>query len=203
MRYRLRVIVSEPWWVYSALVDPGTCDRIIEHGLSLDQEAGRLRASGELEKRKTSIAWIREDWVYEAVEKYVYKANKDARWNFDLERMQSLQFGVYTDGGKYDWHFDMTGRTYDERDAVSPAFHGLLRKVSFSLQLSAPGDYEGGALELELGLPSDANRIEQPDPSRERGTLVVFPSFVPHRVTPVTSGTRYSLVGWVCGKPWR
>lgn len=197
------MIVSEPWWLYPGLVDAETCERIIDVGRSQELEDGRLRASDRLEQRKTRIAWLREDWIYDIVEKYVYKANTEAGWNFDIERMQSLQFGVYEDGGKYDWHFDMTGRVYSEKDAVAPVFHGLLRKVSFSLQLSAPESYTGGELELELGLPSDEVRFERPDPARERGTLIVFPSFVPHRVTPVTSGVRYSLVGWVCGKPWR
>lgn len=197
------MIVSEPWWLYPSLVDAETCERIVTLGLSLEQEEGSLRASDEHHKRKTRIAWIREDWVYEVVEKFVHKANGSAGWNFDVERMQSLQFGIYAEGGKYDWHFDMTGRTYSERDGVSPAFHGLLRKISFSLQLSAPDSYEGGDLQLELGLPGDPNRVECPDPGRARGTLIVFPSFVPHRVTPVTRGVRYSLVGWVCGKPWR
>jgi len=197
------VIVSEPWWLFPGLVDAATCDRLIEAGCASDLEAGRLRASDEVEKRKTRIAWLREDWVYDVVEKWVYRANVEAGWNFDVERMQSLQFGIYEDGGKYDWHFDMTGRVYSERDGVAPVFHGLLRKVSFSLQLSAPDSYEGGDLELELGLPGDPNRVEKPDPERQRGTLIVFPSFVPHRVTAVTRGVRYSLVGWVCGKPWR
>lgn len=197
------MIVSEPWWLFPSLVDAATCDRIVDLGRSLADEAGGLRSSTEHHKRRTRVAWIREDWVYEVVERFVYKANVSAGWDFEVERMQSLQFGTYEEGGKYDWHFDMTGRPYSEKDAVAPEFRGLLRKISFSLQLSAPESYEGGDLELEIGLPSDPNRVECPDPARERGTLIVFPSFVPHRVTPVTRGVRHSLVGWVCGRPWR
>ena len=58
-------------------------------------------------------------------------------------------------------------------------------------------------LELEVGLPDDDARVERPNPERTRGAMALFPSFLPHRVTPVTRGVRYSLVGWVCGKPWR
>ena len=110
---------------------------------------------------------------------------------------------VYPDGGHYNWHFDMSGRVYTEADEVAPEFHGLLRKISFSTMLNGGDEYEGGDLEIELGLPSDTVRIERPNPGRERGTMVAFPSFLPHRVTPVTDGVRYSLVGWSCGKPWR
>jgi PKHD-type hydroxylase len=197
------MIVTEPWWVFPDLIDAPTCERLIAHGLGLDQEDGVVRKGAVGQQRKTSISWMREDWVYDLVQPWVNRANKQANWNFDVERMQSLQFGVYADGGHYDWHFDMSGRVYGENDAVAPEFHGLLRKLSFSLMLNEGTEYEGGDLELELGLPTDDVRIEMPNKERKRGTMVVFPSFVPHRVTPVTSGVRYSLVGWSCGKPWR
>lgn len=197
------MIVREPWWVFPNLLSDADCDRVIEHGLALTAEDGKLRASDEAELRRTRVAWIREDWVYDLVEPFVYKANDSAGWNFDVERMQSLQFGSYPVGGHYGWHFDMTGRTYSEKDNVAPVFHGLLRKVSFSVQLCDPATFDGGHLEIEWGLPNAKNRVESPDPARTRGTLVVFPSFLPHRVTPVTRGERHSLVGWVCGKPWR
>ena len=70
------------------------------------------------------------------------------------------------------------------------------RKLSLSLQLSAPEDYEGGDLELWFGgEPVKANR--------ERGMITFFPSYVMHRVTPVTKGVRYSLVCWVSGPPFK
>ena len=197
------MIVSEPWWIFPHLLDAETCDRIIALGLGLDREEGVIRKGAVGSQRKTSVSWIREDWVYDIVHPWVGKANKQAGWNFDVERMQSLQFGVYADGGHYDWHFDMSGRVYGPNDAVADTFHGLLRKISFSIMLNPGDEYDGGDLEIELGLPSDEVRVEKPNPDRERGTMVVFPSFVPHRVTPVTRGVRYSLVGWSCGKPWR
>jgi PKHD-type hydroxylase len=197
------VIVQEPWWVFQGAIDADACDRIVEHGLSLEHQRGVLRAMTNRGMRDTDIAWIREDWVYDIVERWPYRANRAAGWNFDVERMQSLQFGTYEVGGHYDWHFDMTGRPYAEGDSVAPDFYGLLRKISFTVQLSDPASYDGGELELELGLPNDEVRAERPDQSGQRGTVIVFPSFIPHRVTPVTRGVRYSLVGWICGKPWR
>ena len=88
-----------------------------------------------------------------------------------------------TERGFYDWHTDFAG--------ISP-----LRKLSISIQLSSPEDYEGGDLELLYG--TQPQKLD-----RGRGALIVFPSFMLHRVTPVTRGTRWSLVAWILGKRWR
>jgi PKHD-type hydroxylase len=88
-----------------------------------------------------------------------------------------------TDRGFYDWHTDFSG--------FRP-----LRKISISIQLARPEDYEGGDLELLF-----ANQPESLE--KTRGTFIAFPSFVLHRVTPVTRGTRWSLVAWILGTRWR
>ncbi|HXS81027.1 MAG TPA: 2OG-Fe(II) oxygenase, partial [Gammaproteobacteria bacterium] len=88
-----------------------------------------------------------------------------------------------SDRGFYDWHTDFAG--------IRP-----LRKLSISIQLSRAEDYEGGELELLYG-----NQPQKLD--KTRGTLIAFPSFMLHRVMPVTRGTRWSLVAWVVGARWR
>jgi PKHD-type hydroxylase len=88
-------------------------------------------------------------------------------------------------GDFYDFHSDIlhTGPHY--------------RKMSFSLQLSDPSTYKGSELEFyHYGNTFDKSKTDQ-------GTLIAFPSFIPHRVTPLTEGKRYSLVGWVCGKAFK
>ena len=97
----------------------------------------------------------------------------------------NIQLARYdgTDQGFYDWHTDFAG--------FRP-----LRKISVSIQLSRSEDYEGGDLELLFG-----NQAEAMD--RTRGAFIAFPSFVLHRVTPVTRGTRWSLVAWILGNRWR
>ncbi len=198
------MIVREPWWMFPELLDAKTCDRVIAHGLGLEREEGVVRTGNDGTQRRSSIAWLSDGWVFDLVQPAVSKANRAAGWNFNVERMVPLQFGVYAEGGHYDWHFDdRRGQVYGENDRVAPEFHGLLRKISVSVMLNAGDEYDGGDLEFELGLPRDRVRIEQPNPKRLRGTMVAFPSFIPHRVTPVTRGVRYSLVGWTCGPPWR
>jgi predicted 2-oxoglutarate/Fe(II)-dependent dioxygenase YbiX len=97
----------------------------------------------------------------------------------------NLQLGRYdsSDRGFYNWHTDFA--------AQRP-----LRKLSISIQLSRAEDYEGGDLELMYG-------IEPQKLDRTRGAFIAFPSFMLHRVTPVTRGTRWSLVAWIVGARWR
>ena len=110
----------------------------------------------------------------------------DRNWNFDLFSFnEHLQFTEYcAPGGKYDSHVDTW-------------FGGPIRKLSIVVQLSDENEYEGGDLRAFFS-------IERPMPlPRTRGTLIAFPSYVLHQVTPVTHGTRHSLVGWVTGNPFK
>ena len=80
---------------------------------------------------------------------------------------------------------------------------GKVRKISMTLNLTDPKSYEGGNLKFDLGPHVEGDRLKVCDDSRSQGSLIVFPSFTYHCVTPVTSGTRYSLVLWLLGKPWQ
>ncbi|MGB0178111.1 MAG: 2OG-Fe(II) oxygenase, partial [Owenweeksia sp.] len=83
-----------------------------------------------------------------------------------------------------DWHMDFGAGEISHR------------KLSMTVQLSDPADYEGGDLEFMI----NQKVVTAP---RTRGTVIVFPSFILHRVTPVTKGVRHSVVGWVSGTPFR
>ena len=123
--------------------------------------------------------------VQKLVLSYVNEANRVA-FGFNLSNFVDVQFTEY-DGsykGFYDWHVDVDW-------AGEEAFD---RKLSFVLQLSDPATYVGRGLELAC---------EQQPPMQKQGSIVVFPSYLKHKVHPVESGTRYSLVGWVEGPRWR
>ena len=77
-----------------------------------------------------------------------------------------------------------------------------VRKISMTINLSDPNNYEGGNLKFDLG-PHVKERYKICNEIRPQGSVIVFPSFMYHCVTPVTSGTRYSLVLWCMGKPWQ
>ncbi len=141
------------------------------------------------EIRITQTAWIapspQSQWIYDRVQR-VARALNDRSYQFDLRGFsENLQYTIYngTEGGHYGWHVD----------------HGPLkvqRKLSLSVQLSDPSDYEGCNLEFQAG-----NKIETAP--RTRGSVVAFPSYVLHRVTPCTRGTRKALVAWTTGPKLR
>lgn len=144
------------------------------------------------EVRKSQIYWIPKTiyWepVYQKIMNLVGQCNKEF-YNFDITSLQeNLQYTEYdeTYQGRYDWHFDVGG---------APLNCG--RKLSVSIQLSDPSEYEGGELQFSL----DGDRIAVAE--KMQGTMVIFPSYIKHRVTPVTKGVRRSLVTWITGPPFR
>ena len=103
------------------------------------------------------------------------------------------------DAQHYTWHQDSWNKPYDRPKNFE---HGLIRKLSVTLSLADGNSYEGGDLEFDMRNNGDStSNIQRPEIVRNKGTIVVFPSFVWHRVTPVTKGTRYSLVVWNLGLP--
>ena len=80
---------------------------------------------------------------------------------------------------------------------------GKVRKISMTVNLTDPKNYDGGNLKFDLGPHTKENRFKICDDIRPQGSAIVFPSFTYHCVTPVTRGTRYSLVLWCLGKPWQ
>jgi predicted 2-oxoglutarate/Fe(II)-dependent dioxygenase YbiX len=124
-------------------------------------------------------------WLYERVWTAAQECNR-LFFCVHLGGVESeLQLARYdsTDQGFYNWHTDFSG--------ARP-----LRKLSITIQLSNSEDYEGG--DLELMYDKEPYKLD-----RSRGTFLVFPSFMLHRVTPVTRGTRWSLVAWIGGKRWQ
>ena len=102
-------------------------------------------------------------------------------YGMDLKAMDILQYTKYPEGGHYTFHNDV--------------FHhqGMMRKLSLVLALTPASDYDGGEF---LVMPHGTNPKEF---KFEQGDLIAFPSYVPHKVQPVTRGTRTTLVGWIYG----
>jgi PKHD-type hydroxylase len=110
-------------------------------------------------------------------------------YGFTLLYIQALQLHEYCVGDQYSQHHDWGG-------VIDAKRQNLCRKLSFSIQLSDPADYEGGDLEFYYGEPwCDEYRQK----IRAKGTLITWPGFVLHGVTPVTRGVRRSLVGFCVG----
>jgi PKHD-type hydroxylase len=153
------------------------------------QEAGIFSSSEVDDKvRTSSIRWLTDehkirDWLFE----YVKMANRNA-FNLDVDNFADIQYTEYlaTEGGHYDWHHDV-----DWNNDI-----GYDRKLSITLQLSSPDEYEGGDFEFSEVVSPGAE-------TKEKGSVLVFPSYLQHRVKPVTKGKRISLVAWFEGPRWR
>ena len=168
--------------------------RIIEIGESRKIERAAIGDNNRdsPDYRKSNVSWIdlREDsqWLYDKVG-YIVRVLNGQFYRFDIFGfVEDFQFTIYEgeEGGHYDWHIDANPNGHN----ASP------RKLSFVLQLSDPVDYEGGELQL----------MNSKDPlviKKQKGFAVVFPSYMLHRVTPVTKGIRKSLVVWTAGPAFR
>jgi PKHD-type hydroxylase len=142
--------------------------------------------------RKSKVSWLTNEdetlWVYDRLAFIARKLNGQF-FNFDLFGFaEALQYTIYdgTENGHYDAHVDISG----------PGGDLPQRKLSLVLQLSDPEKYEGG----ELQIYSDT---EPTSVKKQKGLVVAFPSYLLHKVTPVTSGVRRTLVTWTSGPAFR
>lgn len=144
--------------------------------------------------RRSNIKWIpynnpEWDWLYERLMELATIANEEL-WGFDLHTApEQIQYTEYdaNELGHYDWHQD-----------IGPRLPSL-RKVSITVQLSESDEYEGGDLDIWLG----GEMTNCATTARGAGNVVIFPSYMPHRVTPVTRGLRRSFVLWLGGEHYK
>jgi PKHD-type hydroxylase len=165
----------------------------IERAASLSEFQEAILESGtdNLQSyRKSEIKWLNPQladvtWVFRKFADMCIEAN-NALWHFEISGMfEHLQYTLYRDhGGHYDWHMDVGSGS------------SQMRKISIILQLSDPEEYEGGTFELFI------NKDIQQLP-KKKGSVVLFPSYFMHRVTPVTGGNRKTIVLWVSGSSFK
>ncbi len=148
--------------------------------------------------RETNLKWISLDknsnWLFKKIIQCINETNA-SNYGYVLKFVEDIQFAEYTSQTKgfYSKHTDC-GNRFEMENFVD------IRKLSFSIQLSDSNDYEGGELKFYTGKKSIyTNKAEGDTAKKDKGTIILFPSHVLHEVTPVTKGTRYSLVSWVQG----
>ena len=207
--------LSNYYWAFKSAIPPRICDDIIKYALSQKETMARTGGYGDRElkqeevlnmqrKRKSDLVWLSDTWIYKEIHPYVHQANKNAGWNFDWIRSESCQFTKYKLNQYYDWHCDSWDKPYEKEGPEK----GMIRKLSVTCQLTDGSEYTGGELQFDTRSYDPHMRDEDKHviTSKEilpKGSIVVFPSFVWHRVQPVTRGTRYSLVIWNLGYPFR
>lgn len=185
------------WQVWYGAIPPEEIDAIIAECEKYPSTPSTMGPDEENSRsdptyRRSDVSWIppadeSSHFIARIIAHYAYEANRNA-FGFNLgPTVNDIQYTKYygSDEGFYNWHidtfFNTNSRAYD-------------RKLSVIIQLTDPDEYEGGDFKFE-------GTIEAPDPVelRKKGTVLVFPSYTPHMVEPVTNGERRSIVSWIEG----
>jgi PKHD-type hydroxylase len=189
------------WQQWGGLIDPQTCDDIVEVALTKPPAFASVGLDNRVDPdyRDSEVRFLlREDrlddgtepWkdLYSTLDLYMRRANA-AAFGVHLTMIRDLQFTTYREQRKqhFVWHRDTFW--------VNP-HEACQRKLSAVLQLSDGADYDGGQFEMDVEQPPC------PEAFKKKGSLLVFPSFAWHRVMPVTRGVRHSLVAWFDGPAW-
>ena len=199
------------FFIFPKIVKPEVCDEIITDCKSLGLEKALINTNDKLipykgsefiddpQVRKTSVCFIKDkdNKINEFIWQFIREANAK-QFNYDLDHFQPIQFAEYKGSENYrafyDWHQDSDGLQKG----------GEVRKLSLSLPLSDTDTFEGGKLEFYNGGKSlpDMGEIKGEKVTKDinsQGTVIVFDSRDWHRVSPMISGVRYSIVCWTVG----
>jgi PKHD-type hydroxylase len=174
------------WSVFEDAFSPEECTQLTDLFAVLDaREGGLVAGRFDNKVRQSTLVWLPEDenlaWVHARMTRLVADANKQL-FRFALDGFEEqLQMAAYSPGHYYDWHIDRGRGSIAGR-----------RKLTISVQLTPPDAYLGGELEIN----ADGCVFQAP---RAQGTAVAFAAHTLHRVAPIVSGLRHSLVVWVHG----
>jgi PKHD-type hydroxylase len=147
----------------------------LEDGV-ITEESGKV-------KRNSKVFFIKDNKICKEIFNIINETTV-----IQLTDIEPLQYSEYGVGGEYGWHRDVHEKPYP---------NGLVRKMSFSTILN--DDFEGGEFDIETKNPADKKRYDTFD--NKKHNTIIFPSHMWHRVRPVKSGVRKSIVGWVLGPP--
>jgi len=203
------------WFTFEAgTIDKKTCNKVKKHGsnwmntaVGVDKETSeeervlgsKLEYKEDKLLRISDISWTTDQWIYDLVWPFMELANERAGWRYHIKAAESAQITRYRKGGFYSFHWDGNGDHLSAYNDPQNAFmHGHVRKLSMSVILN--DNFEGGA--FEFAEYSKENCVITPIEAKA-GSIIIFPSSMEHRVAPVTKGTRYSLVTWFVGPPFK
>lgn len=181
--------MRQNWGMLSGALPKSECESIIHDMKKTDAIDGSVFNSSK-EYRKSKIRWVSGQASLEQFLLREINLINAEFFNVDIQQaMAEIQFSEYDSeyGGKYDWHHDIDWHNPNNFD----------RKLSVVVQLSDPDTYKGG--DFEFSESQSPNK----DELRMQGSILVFPSYLVHRVTEITEGVRYSLVSWIKGPRWR
>lgn len=212
------MLLNNYYWYFKSALTPKFCNDVINFALQkkevlartggYDNENLSKKEIKDIKKiRNSDLVWLDDAWIYKELHPFVHRANRLAGWNFEWHRSENCQFTKYKLNQYYDWHCDSWKEKYKRKNINDPD-HGKVRKLSMTCQLTDGSEYEGGELEFDFRdyAPPMRQEIKHLKKCKEiltKGSIIIFPSHVWHRVKPVTKGVRYSLVVWHLGYPFK
>lgn len=192
------------WYcVWENRLSPELCEEIKRMGAEIPDSEGLVGNRKETDStgdvvestRRSKIKFfnysdVKHKVLFDIVFDHAVAANRST-FGFDIQKVIDVQYSKYlsSEQGFYNWHEDITWCNQNM----------FQRKLSFSAQLSDSDEYEGG--DLVFDLPDELTPAKEA--MRKRGTVIIFPSFLRHMVTPVTKGERHSMVSWIEGLNFR
>lgn len=194
--------MKHTYMFYEGVVLPEICNQIIScsdekkfnAGIVGNGEQGRV----DTNIRDSEIQWAPKNNLVECIlTRFIMQANQEALWNFDITEPEQVQIGKYQENQFYKQHMDCYVKggdvitTGNGGGVIVPMISQ--RKISASLLLNDESEYEGGDLKI----------LDETVSTKKQGTIIVFPSFMAHQVTPVIRGVRYSAVCWMMGPKWK
>jgi PKHD-type hydroxylase len=190
------------YMLYEGVVSPDICNSLVnrfnENSYKDATVGGNSSPITNKKIRDAQIQWAEKNDLLECIlARFITQANQEALWNFDITEPEIVQIGKYEENQFYKQHID----SYIKGpDVIATGLGGKLiipmlsqRKISASLLLNNESEYEGGDLII----------LDETVETKKQGSIIVFPSFMAHQVTPVTSGVRYSAVCWMAGPKWK
>jgi len=180
--------MRELYQVWPSGLSPEHVDRITATALRQPaEEATLFSAAEDMQGMRTcTVRWLDDAWIRSLLWSYVIEANKNG-FGVAVDTRAEVQFVEYGahESAHYDWHHDVHWNGQSEQD----------RKLSVTVQLSDSTAYQGGDFEFD--------EVKTNADFRSQGTVLVFPSYLRHRIHPVTMGTRRALVAWFFGPRWK
>lgn len=204
------------YWYFKNVIGSKTCDDIIR--LALEKQPKLAETTGYkqkliskknmLKKRNSETVFLKEKWIENILFPIIQAANNSAMWNYKIDLLETAQFTIYRADQFYGWHQDCQILSYPYKEQSIKKENGKLRKISLSCQLNDSSEFEGGEFEFDFrNYDPDKRKKKQHERQAtelsSKGDVIVFPSYLWHRVKPVTKGIRYSLVMWALGEPWQ
>ena len=182
--------MNEMYFIMEKQIPHDACDNFIDFFNKKESESGKHGdGMNDIDIRNSEVVGMPygtelNNFTEKLFDCLITQSNAEC-FGFHLNGFNEFQISKYEVDDHYEWHTDLR---LNDRSSM--------RKLSMTIQLSDPNDYEGGEFEFAEGSP-DQSFIQ------DKGTIILFPSFLSHRITPVTRGTRYSLVGWYEGDKWK